>query len=743
MRRWLICAVLTAPLLLLAESAPSFKPHQLRWWAIQKIVSPAVPPVQHTELVKNDIDRFLLAKLEAAGLQYNPAADKRTLLRRVTLDLTGLPPSPEELQAFLSDSSANAYEKVVDRLLSSPRYGERWARHWLDVARYADSEGFKADETRPNVWRYRDYVIQSFNADKPYNRFVKEQIAGDELYPGDAQALVATGFNRHFPDESNAANIDNRRQELLNDITDTIGTAFLGITVGCARCHDHKFDPILHRDYYRLQAFFANVRIDDNKLLDSDEKRAEWVRQNTVWEAKTAAVRSEMEKLLGPAREAFYKERLARFPDETQDIIRMKAADRTPYQQQVYIKAATQITFTEADIAARLKGAEKTRYAELAKNLSAFDSFKPADLAVGQVMVDASALAPKTHVLHGGNYLAPAEEVEPGFLSILDAKPAAYAKPDGLDSTGRRAALANWLGSETNPLTPRVVVNRIWDAHFGRGISATPGDFGIMGDRPANRELLDYLASSFIKNGWSLKRLHRDMVTSQAYRQSSDFNEKAAAADPDNKLVWRFQRRRLDGEIVRDAALATAGLLNLKEGGPGVFPPRPSGTATASGWKDSTDPDQANRRSIYIFVRRNSRYPMLESFDMPDTHESCARRQQTVSVTQSLAMLNDTLVLDWAKSMAGRVLNDAGLTPDAQIERSFRLAFGRAPEATEIAPARAFLDRQTQLIAARLAAGSQPVIPVKLPGGIEPARAGALVDFCHVLLNSNEFLYLE
>ncbi len=743
MRRCLTFVLIAAPLLLLAETSSPFKSHQLRWWAIQKVTNPKPPQVLHAELVRNDIDRFLLAKLEAAGLSYNTPADKRTLLRRVTFDLTGLPPSPEDMQAFLSDTAPDAFEKVVDKLLASPRYGERWARHWLDVARYADSEGFKADETRPNIWRYRDYVIQSFNQDKPYDRFIKEQIAGDELYPGDPQALIATGFNRHFPDESNAANVMNRRQELLNDITDTVGTAFLGITVGCARCHDHKFDPILHKDYYRLQAFFANTRIQDEKPVDSEEKRQLWAKQNAIWQEKTSAIRAEIEKLLAPAREAFYKERLSRFPEELQAILTMKAEERNPYQWQMYHKAATQVTFTDAELTGKLKGEARTQMADLAKQLAAFDSIKPAAPAIAQAMVDASATSPKTFVLRGGAYDAPQEEVEPGFLTILDAKPAVFAKPEGMDTTGRRASLANWLGSASNPLTPRVVVNRIWDAHFGRGISNTPGDFGLMGERPSNRELLDYLASDFTQNGWSLKKLHRQMVTSQAYRQSSTFDEKAAKIDPDNKLVWRYQRRRLDGEAIRDAALATAGLLNLKEGGPGVFPPRPANTSNYNSWKANEDPEEANRRSVYVFVRRNARYPLFESFDMPDTHESCARRQQTVSVTQSLGMLNDGLVLDWARSLAGRVLNDAGLTPDAQIERAFRLAFGRAPDQKEMEPAKRFFDKQTSLIAGRLASGDKPAMPTNLPAGADPARGAALVDFCHVLLNSNEFLYLD
>ena len=719
MQRLYSLAAVALPVLLFADAASPFKPHQLRWWAAQPVKKAAVPAADKT-LIRNEIDAFVLGRLQAAGLSFSPLADKRTLLRRVSLDLTGLPPTPEEVQVFLTDESPSAYDKVVDRLLASPRYGERWARHWLDVARYADSEGFKADETRPNIWRYRDYVIQSLNEDKPYDRFVKEQIAGDELYPGNTAALVATGFNRHFPDESNAANIMNRRQELLNDVTDTVGVAFLGVTVGCARCHDHKFDPVLQKDYYRLQAFFANTRIEDEAVVDPPEVYKEWKERNAVWEEKTKDIRAEIAAVLKPAHDAFYADRMSRFPEEIQAVIKMDPEKRNAYEWQMYQKAKTQVIFTEAEIAAKLKGEAKAKYAELRARLAEFDSIKPPDRSIAQVMVDQSPVAPKTHVLRGGAWDAPEAEVEPGFLTIVDAKPAAIQPLP--NSTGRRSVLANWIASPSNPFSARVAVNRVWHHHFGRGIVGTPGDFGLMGDRPTNPELLDYLATTFVEDGWSLKKLHRRIVTSRTYMQSSTANEKALAADPDNKLLWRYGRQRLEGEVLRDATLFTAGLLNEKMGGPGVFPPRPAGTANANAWKMKEDPAEANRRSVYVFVRRNARYPLFESFDMPDTHESCSRRQQTVSVTQSLALLNDGLVLDWARGMASRVMNDAGMSAESQIERAFKLAYGRGPSAQETASAKKFLDRQV---------------------GIAGSPERAVTDLCHVLLNSNEFLYVD
>jgi hypothetical protein len=725
MKPWHIALAALALFAAGVQAASTFKPYQLKWWAIQPVTKPAVPAPKAISHLHNPIDAFVQARLEQSGLTMAHEADKRTLLRRVTFDVTGLPPTPEEMQAFLADDSARAYDKVVDRLLASPRYGERWARHWLDVARYADSEGFKADETRPNIWRYRDYVIQSLNEDKPYDRFVKEQIAGDELYPHDPNAVIATGFNRHFPDESNAANVMLRRQELLNDITDTVSVAFLGVTVGCARCHDHKFDPILQKDYYRLQSFFANTRIDDERVLNSPEKQTEWKQQNAVYIEKTASIRAAMETLLKPARDAFYTERFLRFPEEVQTVIRMPEGQRTPYQQQIFLKAITQLTFPDEEIAGKLSKAGKTSYQEFKTQLAAFDAIKPPPQMIAQVMTDASAAAPPTHILRGGAWDAPLDAVEPGFLSVIDPGAAVVKSPEDMPSTGRRTALANWIASPANPLTARVEVNRIWQHHFGRGIVGTPGDFGLMGERPSNPELLNWLATTFVEEGWSRKKLHRLILLSSTYRQTSMPDEqtvaKATAVDPDNKLLWRYNRRRLEGEAVRDSALAVAGLLNLKQGGPGVFPPRPMDKSSYQSWKADEDPLEADRRSIYVFVRRNARYPLFEAFDMPDTHESCSRRQQSVSVTQTLNLLNDPMLLDWAKAFAARVGNDQPMTTDARIQRSFRLAFLRAPTTPELIAARKFLAGET----------------------LNASADEGFVDLCQMLFNANEFLYID
>lgn len=698
-----------------ADAKPKeFTAVQKRWWAFQPVAKPAVPAVKRADWVRNAVDAFVLAKLDEKGIAPSREASKAVLLRRLSLDLTGVPPSPEELQAFLSDTSANAYERQVERLLASPRYGERWARHWLDLARYADSNGFKADETRPHVWRYRDYVIRSFNNDKPYDRFVREQIAGDEMFPGDMDATVAVGFNRHFPDESNQANIMLRRQELLNDITDTVGATFLGMTVGCARCHDHKFDAIRHTDYYRLQAFFANTKLND-AVLQTPAEAAAWDAQNKKWEAATVAVRAGMEELLAPARKAFYEERLERFPEEIQEVITMDAAKRTPYQWQMFLKAKEQVEFTDAEVAGKLKGENAKKYKALQVELAKFDALKPAPKPVAQTMAEHEGAAPTTHVLNGGNYAAPLDEVKPGFLSILDPS-------DAPATEKRRSQLAEWLTRKDNPLTARVMANRIWHHHFGRGIAGTPSDFGVMGERPTNKELLDYLATRFVESNWSIKEMHRLIVTSATYRQDSALREDAVKIDPEDKLLWRYPRHRLEGEAVRDSMLAVSGALNGKMYGPGVFPPLPAGLQTRGGWKANEDPDEANRRSVYIFVRRNTRYPMLEAFDMPDTHESCGRRARITSVSQTLELLNSDVVMGWSKAFASRVANDAGLTEDAQIDRAFKLAYAREASAAEKKMSREFLSRQTS---------------------ITGDRGQALTDFCHMLMNSNEFLYLN
>ena len=717
---------------------PTFTDAQKRYWFFQPVVKPVVPPV----VAGNAIDAFIGARLREKGVQPDPGADRVTLLRRASLDLTGLPPTPEETQAFVADPAPDAFAKVVDRLLASPRYGERWGREWLDLARYADTNGFKADEIRPNIWRYRDYVIQAFNEDKPYNRFIREQIAGDEMYPDSVEAHIATGFLRNYTDETNQPSMEQRREELLMNITDTVGSAFMGMTYGCAKCHDHKFDPILHKDYYRLQAFFANVRADDRYIPLSAAELAENNRRQAEWDAKTSEIRASMHALVAPIGAADAEAYMPRFFEGTREAIRTPREKRTPYQALLAFQGLPQITYTDADLAKKLKGDQKKQFDELAGQLKQYDSLKPHP-PLAQTVIDNSSEAPPTFVLAGGSWSAPKDEVRPGFLSILDPSDAKFAPGQG--TTGRRTALANWLADPKNPLTARVMVNRIWQGHFGSGIVASSSDFGIMGERPANPQLLDYLAASFVANGWSIKKVHREIMLSKAYQQSSLWQDAAGAADPDNKLLWRYPRHRAEGEVVRDAMLFTSGRLNLKMGGPGVRPELPEGVNTGgyAGWAVERDEAEARRRSVYIFEKRVLTYPMFEAFDAPTSEDSCPRRFSTVAPSQALTLMNDRFVLDWSREFAGRVLNDGGLSPDQQIDRAYRMAFSRDPRGEERRAVSEFLDRQSTLIADRLRRNEKAILPDRLPAGMDPARAAAFVDFCHTLMSSNEFLYIN
>ncbi|MGI8785347.1 MAG: DUF1549 and DUF1553 domain-containing protein, partial [Acidobacteriota bacterium] len=659
-----------------------------------------------------------------------------------------LPPTPEQVDAFLADSSPGAFDKVIDRLLASPHYGERWARHWLDLARYAESEGFKADETRPNVWRYRDYVIESLNADKPYDRFVREPIAGDELWPDDPAARVATAFNRHYPDESNARNLMQRRQEILNDITDTAGSVFLGVTYGCARCHDHKFDPILQADYYRLQAFFANTGAADDLVLAPRAAIERHGKQLAAWEETTRALRDEIAALEGPRRKEIEADYFDKYPDEIRAAISKPPAERTPiewqmsYKARAYLDPRSDAYVATSDVVGKsLKGDAKRKWQELKTDLDRFAPLHPGDLPLGSGIIDINRTAPQTFVLAHGAYDATQQEVQPGILTLFDPGPAAITPAAGVESTGRRTALANWLVDPSNPLPSRVIVNRVWQYHFGTGLVETSSNFGLSGEAPTHPKLLDWLASEFVSSGWSLKKLHRMILKSNTYQQASRHRAMAAKTDPGNRLLWRFPRGRLEGEAVRDAALAVAGLLNTKMGGPSVFPELPPGMVSRGGWKVSQDLAERNRRSVYVFVRRNTRYPLFETFNMPDTHESCARRDVTTSPQQALTMMNSRLSLEWAQSFAARVLNAAGRDQTEQVRRAYRIAYSRLPDAKELLLAQEFFKRQRGIIAARAARGEKLALPAATNTALGSIDAAVLVDFCHMLINSNEFVY--
>ena len=742
--------VLTAGLLFAVFSAGAprtedpFTERQRSYWAFQRVERPAVPEARRRDRLRNPVDAFILHKLEEKQIEPGEPADKVTLLRRAYFDLIGLPPTPQNVAAFLRDDDPDAFAGVVDRLLASPQYGERWGRHWLDLARYAESEGFKSDETRPNAWRYRDYVIQSFNQDKPYDLFIKEQVAGDELWPDHVDALIATAFNRNFPDETNAANLRQRRQEILHDMTDTVGATFLGLTYGCAKCHDHKFDPIRQKDYYRLQAFFANTAEDDDIILLGAEDRREYEAGLAKWEEATKDTRARIEELFQPAKEKAWEHQVARRAPETRVMLRGPLAAQSPYDRQIYRKHLWEMRFlnTEARLSRGLEDEQKEEYERLRAQLDAFDHLYPSEPPKATGVRDIGRQAPPTYILGVGSHEAPGEEVRPGFLSILDPEPAEIPHLPHVDSSGRRTALAHWLADPENPLTPRVMVNRIWHYHFGRGIVATPSDFGLMGEPPTHPELLDWLSNEFIKSGWSVKHMHRLIMNSATYQQSSAYRDDAHRADPLNRLFWRFRPQRLEGEVIRDAALAVSGMLHWQMGGPGVFPPLPEGAPTPrGGWDTPDDAKDAQRRSVYVFVRRNARYPMLLAFDMPDTHESCARRTVTTTAPQALLMLNNDQFLGWARGFAGRVLKTNGTDWGEGISDAYTLAFSREPDGWEKDKALTFLDEQERLIAERQENGGTLALPAVVPEGVSEPRAAAFVDFCHTLLNSNEFVF--
>ena len=673
-----------------------------QWWAFQPLRPRALPKVNDPDWARNPIDRFIRERLDSEGLEPALApADRAALIRRVTFDLIGFPPTPEEVAAFAADTSADAYEKVVERLLAGPRYGERWARHWLDLVRYAESDGFRHDAYRPHAWRYRDYVVQSFNSDKPYDRFVREQLAGDEIAPDDPDALIATGLLRHTIYEYNQRDARTQWQDMLNDVTDTTADVFLGLGMGCARCHDHKFDPILQKDYYRLQAFFAAMFPRDGPVAGKHQQ-ADYQVKYKEWEEKTAGLRKQIADLEQKDKIRAENGATAKFPKDIQAMMRKAAAERTPLEKQLAALAYRQVQYEFDNL--KLKDPDQKKLNELQKELAKYDVFKPVPNPIVPTIMDVGPEAPLTQIPKK----SAGPPIAPGFLTILDEAPATVSPPPGLASTGRRSALANWLTRPDNPLSTRVIVNRIWQYHFGRGLVATSSDFGKLGEPPTHPELLDWLAQRFVADGWSFKKMHRLLVTSMTYRQSatSPAAESALKKDPENRLWWKMTTRRLDAEQIRDAILITTGQLDLTMGGPGV---------------EGKDP----RRSIYTKVRRNTRDPLLDVFDTPEGFTSTAQRNVTTTPTQALLMFNSPFMLAQAK----RAFADpagAATTPPTRSSVPHRLALGRGASSEEKARAEVFIEQQAR----------------RVTGPAGAARRAALVDFCHVLLNANEFLYV-
>ncbi|MCX7099792.1 MAG: DUF1549 and DUF1553 domain-containing protein [Methylococcales bacterium] len=731
-------------------------PKKSKHWAYQAIKSPAQPNVNNKAWVRTPIDAFVLAPLETKGLAPSPDADRAAFVRRATLDAWGVIPTPEDVAAFVSDTSPNAYEKLADRLLESPKYGERQARRWLDLARYADSSGFTNDETRENLWRYRDYVINAFNHDKPYNQFVSEQLAGDEIAPGNSEALIATGFLRSYPDDSNSRDLVQKKFQNTTDITDTVGEVFLAQTVGCARCHNHKFDNISMKEYYSLQSFFANVHAVDNIPAPKGALEKSYEAQLSKWEEARKEVLAKKLALLDPIRDAGRKYNYERFSLATQAALNKPKEQWTPEDR--WVNHRYDSNAKEEDLVAFYtdnsdKSAKNYQpdYADKAKQIKAldkelkkFDKLKP---VAGSATISAVTElgykdAPATHVRFSGVFDRPLEEVQPGFIAAINDE-----KPEILQlefSSGRRAALAKWIASANNPLTARVFVNRVWAQYFGRGIVETVSDFGKAGKKPSNPELLDYLADNFIKQGWSIKKLHKEILLSSVYRQSSDAREDLAKADPENKLLGVFPRQRLEAEEIRDSLLVASGKLEGNVGGPSVFPPVPSNLGAGDKWQVSKDPHDQNRRSLYIFTRRSVPYPLLQTFDMASAQQVHSKRDVTTTPLQALALFNSDTVFEWSQALAGRVISEAGDNETAQLDRLYQILFSRSPNDAEKAALQAFLGSQEKNILEKAATGKFAVsIPTGLKDtkAINPVRAAAFVDLVHTVANSNEFSY--
>ena len=722
-------------------------------WAFQPVRRVEPPAVKKAAWVATPVDRFILAGLEANKLDPSPPASREQFIRRVTFGLIGLPPTPEEINAFVKDKSPDARANVIERLLASPQYGERWARHWLDLARYAESDGFEHDAARPHSWRYRDYVIKAFNDDKPFDRFVREQIAGDELWPESPEARIATAFHLLGPDMVDSADQVQRRFNTLNDMTDTTASVFLGLTFGCARCHNHKFEPLTQNDYFSMQAFFAPATFERERLIPTADERKTHEAEAARYRSLTASQQKQIDELEASFRQQLHDEKFAKLSEDAQLAHKTPKDKRTVEQENTVQETAGMVKISEAELVKSMSAEQKSRRKRLLDELKKIP--KPPALPATMSLANTNGSPPKVFVLHRGDYNQPGDEVQAAFPAIVCSSRRDASKTE---IGARRTALADWLVSPDNPLTARVMVNRIWQHHFGRGLVATPSDFGTRGARPTHPELLDWLAAEFVKpetveslNGsivksdrggarrppsndstiqrfndstiqpWSVKHIHRLILNSAAYQQSSQASREALARDPDNKLFSRQNRVRLEGEAIRDSLLAISGQLNPAMYGPSVSPPVPADIAkTSKNWTASADPADHTRRSIYVFARRNLRFPFLEAFDAPDNNLTCPERGRSTTAPQSLTLLNSEEVMAAARATAERV---ARMTtkPEQQIESAFRLAIGRAPTAQELAMSKSFVAKA---------------------GSVTSETAG-VTELCRALFNLNAFVYVE
>jgi mono/diheme cytochrome c family protein len=711
-------------------------------WAFRPLTRPAPPVVRQPGWVRNPIDRFILARLEKEGIAPSPEADRATLARRVCLDLTGLPPAPGELDAFLADPAPDAYEKLVERLLASPHYGERWARHWLDLARYADSNGYSIDAPR-SIWKYRDWVIDAYNRDLPFDRFVIEQLAGD-LLPGATLAQrVATGFHRNTQiNEEGGIDLEQFRVENIVDRVSTTGTALLGLTVGCCQCHDHKFDPLSQREYYQLFAFFNSC---DEPTIEI--ATPELTRKRQAVQARIRALEERLRPLdtATPERVAAWEGSLspasrAMLPAGVRHILTIAVNGRSPQQERAVVAAyrkAEQVRHAVGGLGNPLPLLAAAHAQALAARQDVERKIEALHRQVPVIpttlVLQERATSRATHVHLGGDFLRKGAAVTPGVPAVLPPLPA--ERPNRLD-------LARWLVDGGNPLPPRVTVNRFWQHYFGTGIVETENDFGTQGTPPSHPELLDWLAGEFVARGWGMKAVHRLIVTSATYRQSSRARPELAGLDPRNRLLARQNRLRLDAEVVRDVALSASGLLSRTVGGPSVFPPQPQGvyqfTQIPRDWRASVGPDRY-RRGLYTYLWRSAPHPDLTVFDAPDGVQACTRRNRSNTPLQALTLLNDQGFFEFAQALAGRALREACGHDEERLTYAFRLCLGRPPSPRERQVLARLLGQQRDAFARtpgearELAPGSEA----------DAAERAAWTSVARALLNLDEFISRE
>ena len=696
-------------------------------WPFTELSRPEPPRVNQSSWCQNPIDFFILAQLESQGLSPSPVAHRQTLLRRTTVDLTGLPPSIQDQLDFQTNLAPDAYQQLLDRLLANPSYGERWGQHWLDVVRYADSDGFEYDDPRPHAWRYRDWVVQSWNQDKSIRRFFLEQIAGDELFPSSTQSLVATGLHRLGPLRLNAGmqNEEKNRQEVLTEMTDMIGAAFLGMTIGCARCHDHKFDAFSQLDYYRLQSFFASTVAHDQPLLP-EQQQARLSKRQQTWQKQSDTLTDSIQSI-----EEKHRTRIVEASGQTNPPL--DAIERS-------------IRESPADAAA---------YRKLKQQMQQLLAKQPPPIPAIMAVADQKHPIPATFLLHRGEPGQHGQRVKPSFPLLLQTgnsklKPEITPQPVAIlksnPSSGRRSALARWLVARQHPLTARVFVNRIWHHHFGQGIVTTPNDFGVMGGAASHPRLLDWLACELIENDWSAKHIHRLIMQSATYQQSSKPTELGSKRDPENQLFWRMNRKRLEAEAIRDSLLSISGQLNGQAGGPGIRLPLNAEIAALQykgTWRPHPERSQHLRKTIYVFLKRNNRPPMLENFDAPKTTSSCGRRTESTHAGQALSLLNGQLFQQHSWLMACRLLETGTQDLDPLIDQAYRLTLARPPTAEERRLGEQFITQQERLISREAPSKGPRVDQPPAPSNVDARFALALADYCLVLLNLDEFLYVD